>query len=1765
MKPKRILSLLISLVMLLSLLPGNIVLAASGDGTACAAEECGGTYKNGFCSENSTHCQAAELKDGYYEISNAGQLYWFAAKVNAGDVAINARLTDNIVINENVLKTDGNLNSGDFRTWTPIGNLDNVYAGTFDGNGKTISGIYFEQQNEECWIALIGYAGAGTVVKDLGILDSYIYAFQDVGAVIGKLYLEATADSDGGSATVSNCYNKGTIKCGNYGGGLIGSVVAETAKATKKAEIKVENSYNAGKVFGDCISGAGYTGGLFGELIAEASVCDENEGASITVKNCYNTGDVSVLSEKQVDAVGGIAGNVKVDTKTPKNAGEDQRINAAVTLTGCYNSGKVDAQNVKNNEFMQKIGGLVGDFYIYTEDNRCHSTGTIENCYNAGDIIAISQEGSTYDIGGIVGKINISGSGRYNWLYIRHSYNNGNIDAGSDFLIARVGGITGCMPVNRIKIENCYSSGKMTVNTWTQYIGGVVGEHNYGQIMNCYYAKGSVVNHKGEVQNGIGANTGSEADKEGETAGIDAEAFKTGEAAYIMNGSTSEGELLWYQTCGVGTPGFDGGTVYKGYVAGSCSEKIIFANEADKVSDTRTGTHAENKYENNGDGTHKVSCSACGDILNEAEACAYGEDGICTHCQSCSHKSYDDGYCSGCGAIQAAELKDGYYEIGNRGQLYWFAEKVNAGETEINGKLTANITVNPGSFAKDGTYTKKDGEECVSWTPVGTSEKPYTGTFDGGNYEIIGLYMNRTDISDIGLFGDIGTGGVVKDIKLSGLWFKVENASAQIKMGSIAGVSGGTLKNCSATGYIINDASGNAFGFTFTGGIVGYNNGIVELCESRCSIEGEAATAFVGGVAGMNYEGATLKASMSAGDIYGYTHSKISFASYVGGVVGQNSGTVEDCGNASSTKAKGQGSGGGDAYASGVAALNYGTVTRCYSYGTLEAISGGYCQTYTAGVIGVNSGTVSNTYFLNGTAGYGISGPWTNNGTAKKTADEFKNGSMAYLLNGGKPDGVWRQNLGENGDAYPNLTSSKVYGVFTDCGRKNLTGYSNEPSYVDHVFDENGFCINAPEGDAHYVQPKSEDGVYQISKPGELYWFAALVNGTLFDTDRNQSANAVLTQDIDMTGMENYTPIGGTPGLYYSAEGTDKGFSGTFDGRGNVIKNLSIKGSDTAMLTYGVFGTINGTVKNLGVENFTFTLGTQDCRAGGIVGQILTGGAVSNCYVTDSAITATGKVAGGIAGCNYLGTITGCFTKGVTVDASRTGGITGDNRSDENNTKRIGKIIDCYTDAAAVEASERAGTVSRSEAGVTDFTSGRITYLLNNKVYDESCVWRQNLGDGGDALPRFAGKIVYPEFTYCTEGGQAAAYNNTASVIPEHDYDEEDGICRKNPDEKHYKPVEANSDGVYEISTLGELVSFANLVNSSGAKRDAKLMKDIDASSEPALRIGNTEGIPYMGSFDGNGRKITIKITDSTEQYAALFRYVKDATIKNLTVDGTISSNQKFISGIIGRVVNSTVKLENCLCFVDIKSAVNGDGTHGGLIGVVADWAKITISNCGFAGSIIGSDTTSCGGLVGWTGRKAKLTINNSYVAADFELSGNSGNTFARKDTNATVTLTGCYYRNALSDEIYSGASQKSGEEFANGAVAYLLQGGNVWGQKIGADKVPVIGGAKVFEYTYNGEKVYCNDTDSFKILRLGTDEKSATVVIKNAGDYTIVFADYDSGRLANVESFEVSVGEAQAVRVTSTKNLILGTDDKIMLLDGFDNLTPLCEAYEVK
>ena len=236
-------------------------------------------------------------------------------------------------------------------------------------------------------------------------------------------------------------------------------------------------------------------------------------------------------------------------------------------------------------------------------------------------------------------------------------------------------------------------------------------------------------------------------------------------------------------------------------------------------------------------------------------------------------------------------------------------------------------------------------------------------------------------------------------------------------------------------------------------------------------------------------------------------------------------------------------------------------VEYCYNTGSVKST-----DVYVGGVVGYNEGggNVNNCYYLSGcaedgagTIQFGI-GNETQGSTTEDVADvttaktsaQFASGEVAYLLNG-----AFGQSLdnGETVDEIPvKITATnKVYQCIGCDG--TTIAYTNDAALKDqtkpHTFTEtsNGFCAECTEEGLYQPATDSDgDGYYEIDNAGKLYWFAALVNGTLTDgTAQNTSANAILTKDIvvnegvltemaknfpDPSGFRPWTPIGNARG-----------------------------------------------------------------------------------------------------------------------------------------------------------------------------------------------------------------------------------------------------------------------------------------------------------------------------------------------------------------------------------------------------------------------------------------------------------------------------------------------------------------------------------------------------------------------------------------------------------------------------------------------------------
>lgn len=288
----------------------------------------------------------------------------------------------------------------------------------------------------------------------------------------------------------------------------------------------------------------------------------------------------------------------------------------------------------------------------------------------------------------------------------------------------------------------------------------------------------------------------------------------------------------------------------------------------------------------------------------------------------------------------------------------------------------------------------------------------------------------------------------------------------------------------------------------------------------------------------------------------------------------------------------------------------------------------------------------------------------------------------------------------------------------------------------------------------------------------------------------------------------------------------------------------------------------------------------------------------------------------------------------------------------------------------------------------------------------------------------------------------------------------------------------------YQIGTAEGLKWFRDKVNNAKAKEETKicavLTEDIDLNNEPWTPIGigedtRKEDLPYSGTFDGNGHTISGLNVNYGDKNGGLFCYVKSATIKNLTVAGSVtysSGDGIAYGGIVGCADSSTI--ENCTN----RCTVTGNWDAGGIVGRSVDSDIIGCANfgnisspfrsggiCGIVTGQVdayGIDATirDCynvgmvsgqyaGGITGQSDSgNIDILIANCYNVGSLHGNDATGEIIGDLSNPRCTTIDNCYYLPtgnpaSTSDLVYvNRTDSKTAAEFANGTVRKLLKDG---------------------------------------------------------------------------------------------------------------------------
>jgi hypothetical protein len=600
----------------------------------------------------------------------------------------------------------------------------------------------------------------------------------------------------------------------------------------------------------------------------------------------------------------------------------------------------------------------------------------------------------------------------------------------------------------------------------------------------------------------------------------------------------------------------------------------------------------------------------------------------------------------------------------------------------------------------------------AGFLPIGTIWNSFNGSFDGNEYNITGLYINRPSAANVGLFGYVSTGGIVRNVCLF---------------------------------------DNNMTGIGLVGGIVGENEGMVSNCSNTGRVSG--SNNYIGGIAGSNYYGIVSNCSN--------TGIAIGSGYYIGGLVGYN-----DKGTVFNSYATGEVSGGSEV--GGLVGGNGGTVSNCYSSGNVNGNWG------VGGLVGVNyKGTVSNSFYnvdrvlINGGHHLTIGALFDTQYQDWISCDltlNISDYSATLAPSGGSYCISAVQGLRDLlGFVY---VKSYKFRLEADIDLLNVTGFYI-PHFSAYEFDGNNHTISNLHINMTFVDPLGMFGYVASSAiVRNLNINKVHVRGPYCIGGLAGSNSGILTHCTmigSLNGSKNHFQpfiesdcIGGLVGYNWGivsncsaigkVNGSDVigGLVGSNDG---TITNCSgtgrVNGSGNSI--GGLVGRNDGMVSNCSAIGKV----SGDSYVGGLVGENYKG-TVSNSYATGD-VNGRNDI-GGIVGLNFDGTVSTSFAIGNVNGINIVGGLVGENDGTINKSYAGGNVSGSWCVGGLAGVSQY-GTVSNSYAtgnvsGAGDFVGGLVGFNYYGTVsncYATGAVTRlsgKKSEFGGFIGLNFRGKIL---------------------------------------------------------------------------------------------------------------------------------------------------------------------------------------------------------------------------------------------------------------------------------------------------------------------------------------------------------------------------------------------------------------------------------------
>ena len=1324
-----------------------VMIGANGTPLATGSSVAGGTtpmllseYSTTITNAHQLQLMALDLTANYTLANNID-----ASKTAGGDVWISGFIPV------------GSDTSGDSTT---------QFTGSFNGQGHTIGGLTIDDEvtatNKTTFetdetndvtvngvydnapiaiqganVGLFGYVASGATVSNVGLVGGYIAGTFDVGALAGwnagtitNAYATAQVkgvdtfgDSNGGgivgglvgtnNGTVTGTHAEGLVT-GNFDlGGLVGYNLANDV-----AEGTIENSYATGAVTGvldggDAVGGlVGYNSGLIDNTYAEGAVSGYVLVGGLVGGNFSDSAGASATplvpaTVENSHATGTVTGEGPSSELIGGLIGQSGTGitglagNLTPVVLNDYASGNVSGNST--------VGGLLGDA----------NSGSVTNSFATGSVTGTGID--PYELGGLVGVLGDQGGVG---TTVTGSFATGDV-TGSD----TVGGLVGYMKGGDT-IADSYATGAVTATDPTDGydVGGLVG-----------YARGMIIDSYA-----TGGVTGN-----GYVGGL------VGELGFTITNTLNS---IFNNTEGSVTQSYSSGAVQDGpAVSGPIG---AFVGGRDRTSTVIPIISADffNSQHNaglTGLGTNAAATGMTGlddaDMMNSSKftGWTFGTTGGGSGWVIVDQDGSLNNASGAAGGTTPMLLSEYSTTITNAHQLQLMeldptASYTLANDIDASGTAGGDVWGGQGFIAVGGN----------------NSSGNFTGTFDGQDHTISGLFINDATNSDVGLFGEAD--GTVRDVGLVNANVTgTATGGLSDSVGGLAGENDGEIAQSYATGTV---TGGDG---DYVGGLTGFNLGTITQSYATGAVTG-GDDSNVGGLVGFN--NATIAQSYATGTVV------TGGSAFAGGLVGQN---LDDI---TQSYATGAVTGGDDSLLGGFAGYNAGSIDASYALG---AATGG---SHDGGLVGENEGTAGATtavYFnsdANPGGGIGEGTAIANGGGLTRAQMESTASFVGWTFGGlgsgadwviVDQDGSLNNANSATGGTTPMLLS-EYSATITNAHQLQLMALDPTASYMlagdidasgtagGDVWDTQGFIpvggnnasgdfTGTLDGHNHTigglyindttVVSQSEDGGL-ASDSGEIGLFGGVGAGGVLQ-------NVNLTK-ADVSGGDN-TAVGIAAGLL---EGLVSGVSTD----GSVTTDNGFAGNNRSAAG-GVVGIVdrNGVVA-ASSSNATVQAG-DTANAGGLVGVMQYGGVVSNSNASGDVTVGGNTIGddptndvyassagGGLIGMIYerpdiygtVSTVSDSYATGTV-----TGGMASTPPAGSGNTwigGLIGVVLGTGNAGAVIEDTYATGQVTGGASGVAGGLIGTLASRVS--VTDSYATGNVNVGDGTHAYYATAGGLI---------------------------------------------------------------------------------------------------------------------------------------------------------------------------------------------------------------------------------------------------------------------------------------------------------------------------------------------------------------------------------------------------------------------------------------